>query len=158
MRTTTAGRMTATGATSKADVWQLLTRGIPPTASKTLRVSVALGVVFGAAMILASSAIHYHLWKIGYRQIHLIGPSFIAQSVSGLVLALLLLVRPRVFTTVLGMLFLAGSVGALLLSATVGFLGLHDGLNVPWAGWSLITETAGAIVLAFCAAVMLRAR
>ena len=123
-----------------------------------LRIGVLLGIVFGAAMILASSAIHWHLWKIGYRHIHLIGPSFLAQSVGGVLLAVILLVRPRVLTAVLGVLFLAGSVGALLLSATVGFLGLHDGLNVPWAGWSLITESAGAVVLSACAAVMLRSR
>jgi hypothetical protein len=47
-----------------------------------------------------------------------------------------------------GALFMAGSIGALSLSATVGFLGLHDGLDVPWALRSLIVEIIGLVFLA----------
>ncbi len=119
---------------------------------------VLVGVVFGAAMIAASAVIHLHLWLQGYRHIHLIGPAFLFQSVSGLLLAATLLAYRRLVTIAAGVAFCGGSVGALILSATVGFLGLHDGLDVPWAGWSLATELAGFVVLLGCAAVSFQRR
>jgi hypothetical protein len=45
-----------------------------------------------------------------------------------------------------------------LLSATVGFLGLHDGLSVPWAGWSLASELVGFFVLLSVAVFVLLRR
>jgi hypothetical protein len=159
MMRTTAAPLTSTGSGQRRTLWDLLNRGLPPaSSSRVLRSSVILGVVIGAAMIVASAAIHLHLWKIGYRQIHLIGPSFLAQAISGFVLAALLIVRPRIIFVVAGFLFCAGSIGALVLSATVGFLGSHDDLSTQWAGWSFVTELVGAIVLAACALIMLRPR
>jgi hypothetical protein len=107
-------------------------------------------------MIAASAVIHLHLWMIGYKHIHLIGPAFLFQSVSGLTLAVLMLAYRRLITVAAGAAFCAGSVVALLLSATVGFLGLHDGLDVPWADWSLATELIGFVVLLGCAGLMFR--
>jgi hypothetical protein len=78
------------------------------------------------------------------------------QAISGLVLAVVLVAVRRLVLVVAGLLFCAGCVLALLLSATVGFLGLHDGLGVPWAGWSLGTELTGFVVLTGCAGLMLR--
>jgi hypothetical protein len=81
---------------------------------------------------------------IGYKHIHLIGPAFLFQAMTGLALAVLLVAVRRLLLVLAGLLFGAGSVTALLLSATVGFLGLHDGLGVPWAGWSLGSRQVGA--------------
>ena len=118
--------------------------------------AVVAGTVIGAAMIAASAVIHLHLWMIGYKHIHLIGPAFLFQAISGLTLAAMLLIVRRLIVVAAAAAFCAGSVVALLLSATVGFLGLHDGLTVPWAGWSLGTELTGFVVLAGCAGLMLR--
>jgi len=156
MQATTGAPVATASATRGGSLRQLLGRGLPPTSALGLRIAVALGIVFGAAMIVASAAIHLHLWRIGFRQIHLIGPSFLAQFISGFILAPVLLAIPRVVTVVSGALFLAGSVAALLTSLTVGFLGDHESLSAPWVGWSLISESAGAVVLAVCAIVMLR--
>jgi hypothetical protein len=107
-------------------------------------------------MVAAAAVIHLHLWMIGYKHIHLIGPAFLFQAVSGLALAAVMLAYRRLITVAAGAAFCAGSAVALLLSATVGFLGLHDGLGVPWAGWSLATELAGLVLLLGCAGLMLR--
>lgn len=149
-----AARTTATAATSDRRLAALLWRPVP----RGSRVPVVAGIVAGAGLIAASAVIHLHLWMIGYKNIHLIGPAFLFQSVSGIVLALVLLAYRRLVTVAAGIAFCAGSVIALLLSATVGFLGLHDGLGVPWAAWSLAVELAGFVVLAACAGVMLRPR
>ncbi|MDX6227707.1 MAG: hypothetical protein QOI76_1097, partial [Frankiales bacterium] len=136
-RTTTVDPMTATAATSRARTSSLLTlllRPVPAAATPVARAAAVAGIVVGAAMVAVSAVIHLHLWLIGYRHIHLIGPAFLFQSISGLVVAAALLGFPRLVTVVAGVGFCGGSVVALLLSATVGFLGLHDGLNVPWAG------------------------
>jgi hypothetical protein len=160
-RTTTVDPMTATAATSRTRTSSLLTlllRPVPAAATPVARAAAVAGIVVGAAMVAVSAVIHLHLWLIGYRHIHLIGPAFLFQSISGLVVAAALLGFPRLVTVVAGVGFCGGSVVALLLSATVGFLGLHDGLNVPWAGWSLISELVGFVVLLAVTALVLRRR
>jgi hypothetical protein len=150
--------MTATAATSRTRTSALLLRQVPGAATPAARVAAVASIVFGAAMIAVSAVIHLHLWLIGYRHIHLIGPAFLFQSISGLALAAALIGFPRLVTVLAGVGFCGGSVVALLLSATVGFLGLHDGLNVPWAGWSLVSELAGFVALLAAAALVLRRR
>lgn len=151
--------MMATAATGSPG-WgiAMLLRPLPRSVSTPARWSLLGGVMFGAAMIAASAVIHLHLWLIGYRHIHLIGPAFFFQAVSGLALAVILLCYHRLITLAAGAAFCGGSVIALVLSATVGFLGLHDGLGVPWATWSLATELAGFVVLLACAAITLQRR
>lgn len=156
MRTTTVDRTTGTAATSKQSLAQVLLRPIPRAGAPAARGAAVLGIIVGAAMIAASAVIHLHLWRIGYKHIHLIGPAFLFQSISGLSLAAALLAVRRLIVVLAGIAYCAGSIAALLLSATVGFLGLHDGLGVPWAGWSLATEVAGLLVLTGCAGLMLR--
>jgi hypothetical protein len=150
--------MTATAATSRTDLVGLLWRPVPESLPPSGRVAAVGGIVVGAALIAVSSIIHLHLWMIGYKNIHIIGPAFLFQAVSGLVLAVLLVAIRRLILVVAGLLFCAGSVVALLLSATVGLFGLHDGLGVPWAAPSLGIELAGFVVLTGCAGLMLRRR
>jgi hypothetical protein len=52
---------------------------------------------------------------------------------------------------------MAASIGGLVLSATVGFLGLHDALSVPWATPSLVVESVG-FALFFASGIALVAR
>lgn len=98
-------------------------------------------------MIVVTGAIHLHLWMIGYKNIASIGNLFLAQSISGFVLGPLIVLFRRLFMVLAGAAFMAASVGGLLLSATVGFLGLHDALSVPWATRSLVIELVGFVVL-----------
>jgi hypothetical protein len=151
--------MMATAATSRqrtSGLLRLLLRPVPGAATPAARAAAVAGIVFGAGMVAVSAVIHLHLWLIGYRHIHLIGPAFLLQSICGLALAVALLAVRRLVVVLAGVAYCGGSVLALVLSATVGFLGLHDGLSVPWAGWSLASELAGLLALATVAAVILR--
>lgn len=150
--------MTATAATSSSPWSARLLRPVPASFAPQVRLALLLGIVFGAVMVATSAVIHLHLWTIGYKHVHLIGPAFLFQAVSGLLLAIVMLGYRRLITVLAGLAFCAGSVVALVLSATVGFLGLHDGLGVPWAGWSLTCELAGAVVLCVCGGMMLQRR
>lgn len=155
-RTTTADPTTETAATGRtSSLIAFALRPVPRDATRGVRIATTLGVVFGAAMVASSAAIHLHLWRIGYRHIHEIGPAFLFQWISGFALAAVLLLYRRLAVVAAGIGFCVGSVIALILSATVGFLGLHDGLDVPWANWSLASESSGAFVLLICAAVMM---
>jgi hypothetical protein len=136
----------------------VLTRGVPANWSMPARAATVVAIGLGAAMVAASAVIHLHLWLAGYRHIHLIGPLFVAQAIAGLVLAVVLAGYRRVLVIAAGVLYLGGSIVALLISATVGFLGLHDGLGVPWAGASLATEVIGLLALACAGVALLRAR
>jgi hypothetical protein len=154
MLTTTEGQTMATVATYKSGrMNEVIFRKLPNSLSMSGRWALLVGVLFGAVMVAASAIIHLHLWLQGYRHIHLIGPAFLFQVISGLVLAVVLVAYRRMVTLLAGAAFCGGSAIALILSATVGFLGLHDGLGVPWAAWALVTELAGFVVLAACAGV-----
>ncbi|MBV8236889.1 MAG: hypothetical protein JO075_14425 [Acidimicrobiia bacterium] len=102
-----------------------------------------IAVLGGAALTIASAAIHLHLWFDGYRHIADIGRLFIAQVIAGVAVAAVALAVRRRVTAVLGALYLAATSAGLLLSATVGVLHFHDGLDAPYAGLSLAIQGAG---------------
>jgi hypothetical protein len=83
----------------------------------------------------------------GYRHVPRIGPLFLAQAVTGFALAPVLALGRHLAVVLGAALYMAASAAGLLLSATVGFLGIHDGLDVPWAAPSLTVELAGMVLL-----------
>jgi hypothetical protein len=133
-------------------------RGVPADAPLWLRSVTFSGLVLGAAAVAASALIHLHLWLQGYKHIHLIGPLFLAQAVAGIGLALVMGAYPRFISAVVGALYMASTIAGLLISATVGIFGFHDGLNVPWATSSLVIEIGGLVVLGAAAAVLFARR
>ena len=125
----------------------LAQRRVSADAPRALRWLTFAGVALGAAAVAASAIIHLHLWTQGYKHIHWIGPLFLAQAVAGIGLALVMVAYPRLVSAAAGALYLASTIGGLLMSATVGIFGFHDGLRVPWATSSLEIEIAGLVVL-----------
>ncbi len=92
--------------------------------------AIALLRLAGAGLLAAVAGIHLYLWQDGYDAIDVIGPAFLLQAVLGFGGALLLLIAPPrllVWAALLGLLFAAGSLGALLQS-TYGVLGLEPGM------------------------------
>ncbi len=106
-------------------------------------------MVLGAATIVATGAIHLHLWMTGYKYVHVanINYLFLIQAISGFVLGPVIVLFRRIFVVVAGAAFMASSVGGLVLSATVGLFGFHDSLSVPWATRSLVVEIVGFVLL-----------
>lgn len=112
--------------------------------------------VAGAGLLAAIAAIHLYLWQDGYDTIDVIGPAFLLQAVLGFGGALLLLIAPQrllVWASLLGLLFAAGSLGALLQS-TYGVLGLEPGMFdfvesdvAPWWQETFWVEIAAIAVL-----------
>lgn len=115
-------------------------------------------VLAGSALVVATASIHLHLWLAGYRHVPRLGVAFLAQAITGLVAGPLLALTRHLLFVAGGALYMAASAVALLLSDTVGFLGIHDSLAVPWAGWSLGVEIAGFALFSGAAALLLLRR
>ncbi len=106
--------------------------------------------LLGAALLLAISAIHLYLWQQGYRDIDVIGPAFLLQAIIGLGGALLVLVAPRRLlpvAAVLGALFALGSLGALIVSTTVGLFGFVESTAAQLWWETFWVEVAAVVVL-----------
>ncbi len=119
---------------------------------------VNLVVWLGAALVLASAAVHLHLWSTGYRHIATIGPLFLLQGIAGIVLAFVLAVTRRVWSIVAAAGFLAGTVAGFLLSVNVGLFGFQDTWVAPTAKSAFAIEVAGFAVLAVGAVLCLTRR
>ncbi len=131
----------------------LLARRYPQPANKLTTLIAVAAVVAGAGLVATTAAIHLHLWLAGYRHVPRIGPLFLAQAVAGLLLAPVLAVGRHLVLVMAAAIYMAASAVGLLLSATVGFLGIHDGLGVPWATTSLVVELSGFVLLGVTAAL-----
>ncbi|SDC79830.1 hypothetical protein SAMN05660690_2595 [Geodermatophilus telluris] len=132
------------------------------TATRPPRAGAATGVlrVAGAVLLVAIAGIHVYLWQQGYSGIEVIGPAFLLQAVLGAGGALLLLVAPpRLLSWValLGALFAAGSLAALLLSTTVGLFGFVETTTATlW--WETFWVEVAAVVVLVALAVLGRGR
>ena len=106
--------------------------------------------VLGAGLLLATAAIHLTLWNDGYSDIQWIGPLFMANVVGATVLAVAVLLAPARWLWLAcgaGALMLLGTLGGLVLSTTVGFLGFVETWQAPWAVTSAVVEAAGVLLL-----------
>jgi len=108
--------------------------------------------IVGVGLLVAMAWIHLYLWLYGgYRSITPIGPLFLLNAIGGFVLAVALLVVPLrllTVTTVLSTLFMAGTLGALLISLTPGGLfGFPESTLAPLVPTTLWVESAGVVML-----------
>jgi hypothetical protein len=117
------------------------------TPTKYRRYAVNAAMVLGAALVAGSGAIHLHLWLTGYRDIHIIGPLFLAQAISAFVIALAVVVSRRMTSALAAIALLAGTTGGLLFSSWHGVFGFHESLSAPFADLSLFVEGTGIAVL-----------
>src|SRR5215467_7864492 len=91
--------------------------------------------------------IHLHLWLEGYRQIPTDGPLFLTDAIAGFALAGALLVRSAPLTGLLAAGYTAGTLGALLVSLTVGLFGFHESLSASYVTQSMTIETVTVLAL-----------
>jgi hypothetical protein len=128
---------------------------------RTGRWLVVGGRIAGAALTGWSAGIHLYLWFGGFRDVETLGPLFLLNAIGGFVLALVLLVTPDRFLTVvatLGALFAAGVLGALSLALTVGLFGLHESIDTEQVVTTLVVNAAAVAVLGVLTAIRLRGR
>ena len=113
--------------------------------------------ILSAIALLAAGGIHFYLALNGVGGF--LGVMFILNDVAGLVLAAgMLLLRGRLLqlVTVLSLLFLIATLGALVLALTVGLFGIHQTWNFTLVPQTVIVESIGIVVLGITTAMVLR--
>ena len=129
------------------------------TTQRTLTLSVR---VVGAAMLVATGWIHLDLWLDGYRAVPWIGPLFLANVVLAGLAAVAMLVTPTRWLPWVALpagLLELGTLGALVLSLTVGLFGFVESLRATLVVPTILVESVGFLVLAgYAVAVLSRQR
>ena len=129
---------------------------IGASGSSARRAAITLGFVIGSALLASSGAIHLQLWAMGYRRIPTIGPLFLLQGIAGVLLAVVLLLWRRLLVVVAGAGFMVATIGGLLVSVKFGLFGFRDTFAAPYAGLSVVLESAGAVVLGVVGVVLVQ--
>lgn len=115
--------------------------------------------ILSALALLAAGGIHLFLVLTGTGG--LLGVAFVLNFIAGLVLGVGMLVIPRRFllgVTVLGLLFLLASLGALLVAMTVGAFGVQPTWDYPLVRETVIVESIGVVVLVIATVIVFRDR
>ena len=122
------------------------------------RPAANLALLAGAGLMVWSAVVHLHLWSTGYRRIPTIGPLFLLQGISAVVLAVVVAAFRRVWASVAAFGFVASTIGGFLLSVNVGLFGFTDSWAAPFAAMALWVEVSALAFLATGAALCLRRR
>ena len=88
----------------------------------------------------------------GYRDIDVIGPAFLVNAVAGVVIAVLLLVWRHWVPAFLVTGFGASTLGAFVISTTVGLFGVNE----TWTGGWVLTAAASEVVCIVGGLLLLR--
>jgi hypothetical protein len=115
--------------------------------------------LLSAIMLLVMGGIHLFLVFDGVGG--MLGKAFVLNAVGGLVLAFAVIVlRGRLLplATVLSLLFMVGTLLALVLALTVGLFGIHEVLSFTLVPTTLVVESIGTIILAVTVALTVRSR
>jgi hypothetical protein len=112
------------------------------------RWAAALLLRVGCVALLAwIGYIHLHLWLEGYRHIPTNGPLFLLDAVAGFALAAVLLAWPRPLAGLLAAGYTASTLGALLISLSVGLFGFRESISASYVVESLAIETITVLAL-----------
>jgi hypothetical protein len=115
--------------------------------------------VLSALFLLAMGGIHLYLVFHGVGGV--LGVAFVLNALGALVLATAMIVLRRrllLVASLLSLLFMAGTLLALVLALTVGLFGVRETLDFQLVHTTLIVESIGIIVLATTTALVFRLR
>jgi hypothetical protein len=98
--------------------------------------------VLAAVAALVSAAVHLWLWFEGVRDQDMIGPAFMVNAIAGAVIAVLLVTWRHWLPLVLVVGFGISTLGAFIISTTVGLFDVH----ASWEGWDEWTAAASEVV------------
>jgi len=98
-----------------------------------------------AAGVLVSAWVHLKLWNEGFRDLHLVGPAFLVNAVAGLVIGVLLLAWWKWPPPLLAIGFGLSTLGAFVISATVGLAGVHELWTGTWVTRAWVSEVVAVL-------------
>ena len=110
-----------------------------------------------AASVLLSAVVHLELWAQGMSAVPMIGPAFLANAVGGLVIGVALVVWDHPLPLLAAIAFGLATLGAYVLSITVGLFGVQEQPGGVAATLSAVSEVT-AVVFAVVALLAERGR
>lgn len=114
-----------------------------------MRTSMTTRLV-AAVAVWISAGIHLKLWFDGTRHLDVVGPAFMLNAIAGVVIGILLLTWRSWVPLFLTAGFGASTLGAFIISATVGLYGVNESFSGSYEWTSVIVE-AVALVAAIVA-------
>lgn len=94
-----------------------------------------------ALVVLVSAAVHLYLWFEGFRELDVIGPAFMLNAVGGAAIAVVLVAWRHWVPAFLALGFGLSTLGAFVVSATVGLFGVQE----SWTGWAVWTAAVSEV-------------
>jgi hypothetical protein len=120
----------------------------PQAPSRGGRWAAAFLLRLGCVALLAwIGYIHLHLWQEGYRQIPTDGPLFLLDAVAAFLLAAVLLLWPRPLVGLLAVGYTVSTLGALVISLSVGLFGFRESISASFVTESLTIEAITVLAL-----------
>ena len=104
-----------------------------------------------ALAVLVSAAVHLWLWFDGFADIEVIGPLFLLNAAAGAAIAAVLVTWRHWLPLLAAIGFGAATLGAFILSTTVGLFGVNE----RWAGWAVWTAAVSEAVAVVAGAAAL---
>ena len=137
-------------------LWNLLVRG-PGRSRRPVDLAATAAFAVGGVLLIWSASIHFQLWNEadGYRSVPTIGPLFLLQSITGLVIGIGVVVVRRVWAAVIGIGFALTTIAGFLLSVSRGLFGFKDSWLAPFATQAFTIELLVALVLIVAATLCL---
>lgn len=125
----------------------------PPRAGLTGRDVRLRGLT--ASGVAVSAVVHLELWAAGMRFLDVVGPAFLLNAAGGLAIAVTVLFWRHWLPLLAAIAFGLGTLGAFVLSTTVGFFGVHE----TWSGVpQLVSAVSEVVAVVFGAAALLAER
>jgi len=129
----------------------------PGRSRRPVDLGATAAFALGGALLIWSAFIHFHLWSEtdGYRSIPTIGPLFLLQSITALVIGIGVVAIRRLWAAVVGMGFALTTIAGFLLSVAVGLFRFKDSWLAPYAKQAFTIEILAVVVLMAAAALSL---
>lgn len=100
-----------------------------------------------AAFVAGIGGIHLYLYFDYFHTVHIFGPLFIANCVTGVLLALWLLISDTVLPLIAGAGYAATTVIAFLINVKWGYFGFQDAFSGSWQFAAGLLEVVTAVML-----------
>ena len=98
--------------------------------------------VVAALAVLVSAGVHLYLWFDLFSGAHVVGPAFMVNAISGVVIAILLVTWRHWIPSLLAVGFGVATLGAFIISTRSGLYGIHE----TWTTWEAWTAAAAEVV------------
>jgi hypothetical protein len=113
--------------------------------------------VIEAGLLVTSGLVHLHLQQTAYQHVKTIGPLFVVQFVSCLVVAAAVLITRHVLAVLAGVALMAGTIVGFVLARTVGIFNFKLPYSTTLANQVLVVEIVGVVIGLLAAWVTWRA-